>query len=280
MGLEPYALPYGDMNHLEIEPDRPAARRTTSDGGVPIAGGRKSMTTQRPPGLAWYVAEHPALLVSLLAAAAVVGKVLLAARGDIETAVALVSAGIPQILLGVAIIYAPVLTIYLVAVALWWNARRRTAISGLSLTVAAVAMAYLVPLGVIGLVVIGAGSIYVGARLVRQRPGSYARWAGRLGLDRARLMDWLVVWSLAALVFGPGVWLPPESLTVAGAPAFTGYVVDEEDLWATVLRDDTRTIIRVAEGELTDRRACETPGTRWLSMPQLWNAPVPLPACP
>jgi len=238
------------------------------------------MAHQRPPGLAWYVAEHPALLVSLIAAAAVVGKVLLAARGDIETAVALVSAGIPEILLGVAIIYAPVLTIYLAAVALWWNARRRTAISGLSLAVAALAMVYLVPLGIIGLLAVGAGVLYVLARMVGRRQEEYAKWAARLGLDRARLMDWLVVWSLAALVFGPGVWLPPESLTVAGRPAFTGYVIEEEGPWTTVLSNDTRSIVRVAEGELTDREACEAPGTRWLSLPQLWDPPVSLPACP
>ena len=81
-------------------------------------------------------------------------------------------------------------------------------------------------------------------------------------------------------MFGPGVWLPRESLSVEDRPAFTGYVVEEEGSWLTVLRDDTRTILRVAADELTDREACETAGARWLSLPQLWSPPGPLPGCP
>jgi hypothetical protein len=235
---------------------------------------------QRQPGVDWYTAEHPALLVSLIAAAAVVGKVLLVARGDVGTALGLVGAGIPEILLGVAIVYAPVLTVYLVVAAVWWNAQRRTAISVLTLAVATIAMLYVVPLGLIAVLGIAAVLVYSAARIPWLHRWESTSWAGRLGLHRPALIGWIIVGSLPGLVFGPEVWLPPEELTVTGAPAFTGYVVEEDGPWTTVLREDTRAVLRLEADELTDRQACELPGAQWLTLLQLWSPPASLSACP
>jgi hypothetical protein len=93
-------------------------------------------------------------------------------------------------------------------------------------------------------------------------------------------VDWLVIWSLAALVFAPDAWLARESPAVSGSPAFTGYVVEEDGGWTTVLRDDTRTIVEVRDGDLIDRKPCKADGARWLTLPQLWSTPVlPCRAC-
>lgn len=225
--------------------------------------------------------QHPALVLSLVTGAAVVGKVLLAARGDVGVALALVTAGIPSVLLGVAVLYSPVLSLFLAIGAFWWRLRERSLASATAVSAGSIAAAYVLPIITIVVLLTITATVVLTWRRSPVTRAAIARLGEWMEWDRAKLLDWALYFLLAGLVFSPAVWVPREKIEVAPIGVFTGYVIEEDGPWITLLREDSRTVLRTRPAALIGREVCDAePGLRWLSLPQLFNPPASLPACP
>jgi len=99
-----------------------------------------------------------------------------------------------------------------------------------------------------------------------ERTKEFERRLTRTEASARRVMERSVAFILATLVLmgttlvGDAVrsrpWLPPEVLSVANGPKVLGYVLSDSGNWVKVLNESDRSIVRIAQTEVTERRTC------------------------
>lgn len=80
---------------------------------------------------------------------------------------------------------------------------------------------------------------------------------------RAGGLGWGVIIGMASVplslfVVSSGVWVPQEKVQVEDFGVVYGYVLEEEGRWVSVLQEQDRKLLFLAEAEVESRQVCET----------------------
>jgi hypothetical protein len=182
----------------------------------------------------------------------IVLKVMWVAHFDQSVALALVPmANAPSVLLTVALSLSPLIALWVAVAAYTFHlTRKRDEPTYGALAIGVIAAAVTLVSAPWVVVAMTATLVLIDLALsrVQRRP-----LVGRYTM----LGDWpWVVLFLLSFVLTAQPWVPVEQVTLAGQPAFPGYVVDLSGGWATVLRDEDRSVAIVPAGQLVGRGLC------------------------
>jgi hypothetical protein len=199
-------------------------------------------------------------------------KVLLVARGDLLTSLAVVnSAGIVAVVVGVILSAMPILAALSMAYVIYWwisgTGRPRASTQG-AVIVGTIALSgwfspwfLFVPTLAFALLV-GAFDRWDAPHRTAARTIRGSRWAVRPSRKQRGFGTGAMVLaaSLMALAIGGSLftmWLPHERVVVEGQPRpIVGYVLDNSDGWMTVLTSGARRVDRFKEDSVTSRTLC------------------------
>lgn len=222
--------------------------------------------------------DHPATVLSLLAGALVILRLIGVTGYHLDVALALLGAAGPaNVLIGTAITlipyFLPSLAALALAVALFAPAfaghrRAALAVAALVLVLAAEAspvflLAFMVPISV------------VAAILQRRRPPATRA-------DAPSDWEWvpMVVPAFGMLLVFNSPWLAPEVVGVEGNHVF-GYVVSSDGEWTTILDDSDREVLIVDSSSVSSRTPCQLrPNVLTVTLPELLRPRVEVPLCP
>jgi hypothetical protein len=204
------------------------------------------------------VKEHPALAITGGVTALAAAQVLIMARGDVPTALAIVSSEtLPTILTATVVSVLPALALAVainavLAAELLYRAERRAVLT-LQVAILVSLLALLItPIALIGVLgVIG----FLGVRGVQwwhRRRGQRIVWRG--GLSPASLAFLVYLLALNALV--ADTWLPLERIETRTG-AVIGYAMATEGGFTSVLVDRPRYVSQIPEDDVRARTLCE-----------------------
>jgi hypothetical protein len=248
----------------ELDGDRAdIANAVTHD---PVEASRFGRTLWPADPVMRFATEHPLILWAGIAAVVLVVKVLIEVRGGTESALTVVQgAGAVGVLLSLALSWIPALAPAVATMAFLavFDLGRQSVASVLALrpvsTTVGIAAA-LVTLAVtsvlgIALFVAVVALVYIVIYLVRRRQARHAKVP-----ERARRSDRLMATSLGfavgAILLFPGMWVPPERLSMTDGSAEVAFVISTQDGWATLLRESDRSIDQVKMDEIVARKVC------------------------
>jgi hypothetical protein len=224
-------------------------------------------------------AAHPAVAIAVGSAALVVTKLVLVARLDTTTALALaMAAGPANIVLGVAIQLWPLLLVVLAIGLGWWLVRVAARGQATWLSLLVVALVLLATVSFLPLVLLVPAILLIGA------DAFYVSRTRRAGKEPEAPIDtfgrFLYAIAAAGLITTGGLWLPKEILTI-GHQTYVGYVVAEQGTWVSVLRDEDRLLLWVRSEDVHSRQLCSG-DSYLLSLADVAEATPrpPLPECP
>jgi len=200
---------------------------------------------------------------------AFVVKVMLETRGNREVALGVLQgAGAANVLVGLLAAYIPYLllsgALYLAMVSVNTKQAHLTT----TLAVVAVLVALTITPAWIVIVLVALLALLIAGRLQRRRARSVARnlrW--RADWREVMLASQLI--ALTLYLVAPGMWLPPERVTVGGGTTEIAYVVEAGTEWTTVLREHDRVLLRFRSEAVTAREVCRLRPWPSPTIPQL-----------
>jgi hypothetical protein len=235
--------------------------------------------------------EARKLTVTILLFAFLILKVIVPAKGDIPTALAIFqTASLAVTVIGALLSALPLVSVA-VLILFGYRAARNASLEGYALAAAAILLCFFVtPWPVLAASVI-AGPIAGYTMRQRQR------------LTRTRGSRWLKLGTLLVLapcllvfVYVAGittwrvlydVWLPHEILTFQSGRVEVGYVLNDNSNWLPILRSGERRLVRYREAQLEKRTLCQLHPQGLLANLTAWQALGPhsltavnQPACP
>ena len=235
--------------------------------------------------------EERKLSVTILLFIFLVLKVIVPAKGDIPTALAIFqTTSLAVTIIGALLSALPLLAV-VVLVIFGYQAARNVSFQGSALAIAAVLVCFFVtPWPLLAASIIVAP---VAGYIMRQRQ--------RLALTRGS--RWLKLGTL--LILGPclavftyiaalttwrvlyDVWLPHEVLTFRSGRVEVGYVLNDNTSWIPILRSGERRLVRYPATQLENRALCQLRPKGLLANKTAWQALGPhtlttisQPACP
>ncbi len=254
------------------------------------------------------VVANAALAQSLLAFLYVALRLIRIADGDTETALALLGhVNLLEAVLSLIVGQSPPVSFFIAALAVvvWMNRLERrqrplwlpaivlvvlsilwmlvVAPHGLSLIVRLLVLLGLVVLLV--LLVVGSEAGFSAGRfslLDRPRPLTGAEIAWRRRWETVLLTLWMFLVITAG--GNPDYWAERETVVLTDKSVLTGWVLGEEGIWTSILRDRPREVVHVRTDQIAERRICvsryETPSagsraTRCAASPTLAPAAGP-----
>jgi hypothetical protein len=243
------------------------------------------------------LADHLALVLSILTATTVLAKVWTVAHGGLPTMAALVSSGGLTSLLGALLAGIPAIgtaCVFAVGLALPEAIREGDALRGPIIgTVVSLLLgfalapqrwfvsgvAWVVTMCLLSFVLVGARALWT-QRSSRRLPFMLRK------SEMPRSTHPIVELALVALVGWAAVaasdrpWLPPEDVRTTTDGTLTGYVLDDSS-GILLLRDSDRSVIRIATDNISERTVCTTDARspRSLLSRVFWSGDSDYPAC-
>jgi hypothetical protein len=211
--------------------------------------------------------EHVVILLALVAFMILVIKVLIEVRGATESALAIVQgAGVAALLLSLAVSVMPaaapaIATMgFLMAfdrglqpVATVVGLRPVSAAVGVAATLVTIAITSVIGIGLFLAVVAVA---YIGIVFVRRRDARQGKVRERAHRRSDRMLATSLGFVVGAILLVPGMWVPPERVTLADGTQSVAFVIGIGDGWATLLRESDRSIDRFKADAIAARKVC------------------------
>ena len=216
-----------------------------------------------------WATKNPVQASTALIFLAFVVKVLLETRGNREVALGVLqSAGAASVLIGLVAAYLPYLlftgAVYLAIVSLA-TGQVLTGILAIATVVIAVMLA---PAWIVVTLVVAIAALL----LFRRVQGRRTRASGATVLLRADWRKFLLASQLIAVTLylvAPGMWLPPERVTLATGTTEIAYVIEVGNDWTTLLRDSDRLLLRLPTEAVAAREVCRLRPWPSPTIPQL-----------
>lgn len=231
--------------------------------------------------------RHLALVVTFVTTALFVAKILVAARFELTTALGIVSAtSSTSLLLGLAVASVPavaaVATGYLMAeVSARWVRRRPLHVPLLGLVAALAALGAFASWPLLAFVLLWALIEFFRARSERPLVDQGEASSAAALLARARTPIYVVALVCGALVIlSPDPW-PVEAL-VTDDGTTTGFVLQSDHTWWTVLSYGDRSLVYIPSEDVTGRFLCRperSSGSVSATIPELLLEQPDLPPC-
>lgn len=271
--------------------DGPQSARAWSDASPPDQEESRWLRAIKPlPAILGHIEERK-LTVTILLFAFLILKVIVPAKGDIPTALAIFqTTSLAVTIIGALLSALPLLAVA-VLVVFGYQAARNVSLQGHALAAAAALVSFFVtpwPLLAASAVVAP-----VAGYTMRQRQ----RLAHTRGSRWMKLGTLLILGPcLAVLTYIAGlttwrvlydVWLPHEVLTFRSGHVEVGYILNDNTSWIPILRSGERRLVRYPATQLDDRALCQLRTKGLLANKTAWQAlgphtltTVSQPACP
>lgn len=220
--------------------------------------------------------EARKLTLTILLFAFLILKVLVPAKGDIPTALAIFQTTSLAVTVIGALLSALPLVAVAVLVLIGYRAARNASLEGYALAAAAALVCFFVtPWPVLAASVLIAPlagyTVRQRQRLIRAR-GPYWQRLGTLLVLAPCLIVFAYIAGMATWRVLYDVWLPHEMVTLQSGRVEVGYVLNDNSTWIPILRSGERRVVRYRETQVKERALCQLRPKGLLANLTAWQA--------
>ena len=220
--------------------------------------------------------EERKLTVTILLFAFLILKVIVPAKGDIPTALAIFQTTSLAVTVIGALLSALPLIAVAVLVLIGYRAARNASREGYALAVVAVlACFFLTPWPVLAAsVVVAPVAGYTMRQRERLAQTQGSRWQKlrTLLILAPCLIVFVYIAGMATLRVLYDVWLPHEMVTLQSGRVEVGYVLNDNSNWIPILRSGERRLVLYREAQVNNRALCQLRPTGLLANRTAWQA--------
>jgi hypothetical protein len=255
-----------------------SASSAPTEGSAKLPGKEESRWSEavKPLPAVLKQLEERKLTVSILLFAFLILKVIVPAKGDIPTALAIFQTTSLAVTVIGALLSALPLVAVAVLVLIGYRAARNASLEGYALAVVAVLVCFfLTPWPVLAASVVVAPiagyTMRQRQRLARTRG---PRWQklGTLLVLAPCLIVFVYIAGMTTWRVLYDVWLPHEMVTLQSGRVEVGYVLNDNSNWIPILRSGERRLVRYRETQVNNRALCQLRPKGLLANLTAWQA--------
>lgn len=235
-----------------------------------------AVVTAAPDPLIVWTARHYLALWAVTLAAAIAIDGLRQARGDRNTALALLqTVNSASIVIGLLVVFVPVL-ILTADIAVfsyadhhnWPSLSIAILVALFTLTLFISPILYWFPFAVLCVV-----AWKTGLSVARRRARAAVAAGPEQPPPRPLIEQFIFfhLFTVVALVVVAPMWLPTERITFADTTTTVGYVLTTDSGWVSLLEEGDRAVIRVRADDIAARQICSLQDGRLLTLPEWLN---------